>query len=129
MLLANVDKHLREIEGFIHFSWWVHPNDPGWFNEISIWTSKEATEEWHANGYHKYLKQWGMSGVGIENMITNWECVESKLMRICPVCGTPTAKEFELKDEVSVRKVACSECGFDFPRLGSTPDNFALFRD
>jgi hypothetical protein len=25
MLLANVAEHLRKIEGFVHFTWWVHP--------------------------------------------------------------------------------------------------------
>ena len=129
MFLANVAEHLRKIEGFVHFTWWVHPNDPTWFNEISIWTSKEATEEWHQNGYHKYLKKWGGSGVGIENVITNWECVEAKIMRLCPLCGHGSAEHFDLKDETAVRKAPCPECGFKFPRLASTPDNFALFRE
>ena len=129
MLLTNVDEHLRAIDGFIHFTWWVHPNDPTWFNEISIWSSKEATEVWHSHGYHKYLKQWAKSGGAIENMITNWECVESRMMRICPLCGHPSAEAFKLEDEVAVRKAACSGCGFKFPSLDSTPDNLALFCD
>ena len=95
MLLSNVDEHLKKLDGFVHLTWWAHPEDPNWFNEISIWTSKEATDAWHANGYHKYLKQWGVSGPAIENMVTNWECVESKIMRVCPVCGQARGESFD----------------------------------
>jgi len=38
MLFANVKDHLSKIDGFINLTWWVHPEDATWFNEISIWT-------------------------------------------------------------------------------------------
>ena len=129
MLLSNVDEHLKKLDGFVHLTWWAHPEDPNWFNEISIWTSKESTDAWHANGYQKYLTQWGVSGPAIENMVTNWECVESKIMRVCPVCGQASGESFDLKDQAAALTAACGGCGFRFPRLESTPSNFALFRD
>lgn len=129
MLFSNVGEHLKKIDGFVHLTWWAHPEDPNWFNEISIWTSKEATQEWHDNGYHKYLKKWGLTGVAIENVITNWECVESKIMRLCPVCNHGYGGAFELKDQAATLETACPQCGFRFPRLQNTRSNFALLRE
>jgi heme-degrading monooxygenase HmoA len=31
---------------------------PGWYNEVSFWTSKEALQDWHMNTYHKHAKEW-----------------------------------------------------------------------
>ena len=52
MLFANIGEHLKQLDGFVYSTWWEHPDDSAWLNEISIWISKEATEEWHNNGYH-----------------------------------------------------------------------------
>lgn len=125
MLFAQVGRYLTQLEGFVSLTWWVHPEDPTWFNEISIWTSKEATEQWHQNGFHKNLKQWGLSGPIIEDVVTNWVCVESKIMRKCPVCGKGARWDFDLKEELKNKAIAC-ECGFIFPYLERTPSNFAL---
>lgn len=53
MLFADVRRHLKPLPGFLHLTWWVHPDDPTWFNEVSFWTSKEALEDWHMTIYHK----------------------------------------------------------------------------
>lgn len=71
----------------------------------------------------------GLSGPIIEDIVTNWTLEESKLMRLCPVCGHGTRESFDLKDEMAVKKAECPNCGFPFPYLDSTPDNFALFKD
>src|SRR6516165_6214442 len=42
VLFADVRRHLKPLPGFLHLTWWVHPDDPTWFNEVSFWTSKEA---------------------------------------------------------------------------------------
>lgn len=128
MLFKNVQQHLRKLDGFIHLTWWEHPDDPAWFNEVSIWTSKEATNAWHTNGYHQYLKQWGLSGPIIEDIVTNWECVESKIMRLCPVCGEGLRENFDLRDEVTTKTIPCSKCGFVYPCLENTASSFATFR-
>lgn len=128
MLFRNVRKHLKQLDGFIHLTWWEHPDDPTWFNEVSIWSSKDATAAWHNNGYHKYLKQWGLSGPIIEDIVTNWECVESKIMRLCPVCNEGSRENFDLKDEVATKAAPCGKCGFEFPQLGDTDSAFATFR-
>ena len=129
MLFANVAEHLNELDGFIHLTWWEHPDDPNWFNEVSIWRDKAATAQWHNNGYHKYLKKWGLSGPIIEDIVTNWECVESKIMRLCPACQHGTREDFDLKDEQGTKAESCPQCGFKYPQLTTTRSNFAVFKD
>jgi heme-degrading monooxygenase HmoA len=128
MLFRNVGRHLKQLEGFVHLTWWQHPDDPTWFNEISIWTSKQATEQWHNNGYHKYLKSWGLSGPIIEDIVTNWECLESKIMRLCPVCRAGARETFDLKEESRAKARCCAQCGFEFPQIADTASSFAVFR-
>ena len=53
VLFADVRRHLKPLPGFLHLTWWVHPDYPTWFNEVSFWTSKEALEDWHMTIYHK----------------------------------------------------------------------------
>ena len=57
VLFADVRRHLKPLPGFLHLTWWVHPDDPTWFNEVSFWTSKEALEDWHMSIYHKHPKR------------------------------------------------------------------------
>jgi heme-degrading monooxygenase HmoA len=57
-IFADVRHHLKTLPGFLHLTFWVHPEDPGWYNEISLWTSKEALQDWHMNTYHKHAKEW-----------------------------------------------------------------------
>src|SRR6202021_604293 len=54
VVFADTRNHLMGLPGFIHLTWWEHPDDPGWFNECSLWASKEALTDWHMNTYHKY---------------------------------------------------------------------------
>jgi hypothetical protein len=42
----------------MHLTWWVHPDDPTWYNEVSFWASKEPLTDWHMNIYHKNAKEW-----------------------------------------------------------------------
>jgi len=48
-IFADVRHHLKTMPGFLHLTFWVHPEDPGWYNEISLWTSKEALQDLHMN--------------------------------------------------------------------------------
>ena len=57
LVFGEVRTQLKKLPGFMHLTWWVHPQDPGWYNEISIWTSLEALKEWHMNTYHKNAKE------------------------------------------------------------------------
>ena len=127
-LWKTVDQHLKTVPGFISLTWWVHPDDPELFNEISIWESKESTEAWHMNGYHKKLKEGGFSGTIVEDMVANWESVGAHMLRKCPLCGTPMRKPFELRDEIAVKTTPC-ECGYTFPYLPSQPSNFAYYAE
>ncbi len=38
-VFADVRNHLPRFPGFMHLTWWLHPDDPAWYNEVSFWTS------------------------------------------------------------------------------------------
>ena len=83
--------HLKTLPGFLHLTWWVHPQDPAWYNEISFWTSFEALKDWHMNTYHKHAKAWAVrSGAIMEDIITNFELKNTRLIRVCPCCAQIT---------------------------------------
>ena len=58
IVFADVRHHLKTLPGFLHLTWWTHPQDPTWHNEVSFWTSYEALNDWHMNAYHKHAKEW-----------------------------------------------------------------------
>jgi hypothetical protein len=42
VVFADARRHLKTLPGFLHLTWWIHPDKPGWHNEVSLWTSFEA---------------------------------------------------------------------------------------
>ena len=73
LLFGETRNQLKTLPGFLHLTWWVHPKDPTWFNEVSMWTSFEALKDWHMNTYHKAAKEWAVrSGAIMEDIITNF---------------------------------------------------------
>ena len=42
-LFAGTRDHLKKLPGFLHLTWWVHADDPCWFNEVSMWTSETSS--------------------------------------------------------------------------------------
>ena len=129
VLFADTRNHLKPLPGFLHLTWWVHPEDPTWFNEISLWTSKEALEDWHANTYHKHAKAWAARGAIMEDIITNFELVSTRLLRVCPVCGLVEDHAFALEREQQALAVPCSQCQFHFPVMPETVSSMAVFKD
>jgi Zn ribbon nucleic-acid-binding protein len=111
-------------------TWWVHPKDPSWYNEISLWTSFEALKDWHMNTYHKQAKAWAVrSGAIMEDIITNFELKSTRLIRVCPCCALISDKAYDLHQEQQVLAEACAKCGFQFPVMPETPDSTAVFKD
>jgi heme-degrading monooxygenase HmoA len=129
VLFADTRHHLMKLPGFIHLTWWQHPDDPGWFNECSIWASKEALYEWHLVTYHKHAKAWAANGAIMEDIITNFELVGTRLLRVCPVCGELQDKPYDLGSEQAVLREQCPTCDFHFPYLTEQPTSFAVFKD
>src|SRR6516164_3300562 len=87
LVFAGVRHHLKSLPGFLHLTWWTHPDDPTWHNEVSFWTSFEALKDWHMNTYHKHAKQWAVrTGAIIEDIIVNFELKSTRLIRVCPCC-------------------------------------------
>jgi heme-degrading monooxygenase HmoA len=129
LVFADTRHHLMELPGFIHLTWWEHPDDRGWFNECSFWASKEALRDWHMNTYHKYAKMWAANGAIMEDIINNFELVSTRLLRICPCCGELQDKEYDLGAEQAVLREQCPKCTFHFPVLTEQPSSFAVFKD
>ena len=130
LLFGEVRRQLKTLPGFLHLTWWVHPQDPHWYNEVSLWTSMEALRDWHMNGYHKQAKQWAVrSGAIMEDIITNFELKNTRLIRVCPCCANITDKPYDLHCEQAVLAQPCEKCGFQFPMMHETTDSTAVFQD
>jgi heme-degrading monooxygenase HmoA len=129
-VFADVRNHLKSLPGFLHLTWWIHPRDPSWHNEVSFWTSFDALKDWHMNPYHKSAKEWAVrSGAIMEDIITNFELTTTRLLRICPCCGQGQDKSYALEQEQKVLAEPCPKCGFHFPVMPETSDSSAVFKD
>jgi len=129
LVFGNVRHHLMSKPGFLHLTWWTHPDDPNWYNEISMWASKEAVDDWHMDTYHQHAKEWAGGGAIMEDIITNFELVGTRLLRICPTCGHFQDKAYALTQEQAVLHESCPNCGFVFPVLDETEMSTAVFKD
>lgn len=129
VIFADTRKHLMKMPGFLHLTWWVHPEDPTWFNEISFWINRESLKDWHMDTYHKHAKEWASRGAIMEDIITNFELKNTRLLRVCPCCGHLEDKPYELQEEQKVLNETCQKCGFNFPVMSATPSSFAVFKD
>src|SRR6201987_5527885 len=108
IVFADVRHHLKTLPGFLHLTWWTHPQDPTWHNEVSFWTSYEALNDWHMNTYHKHAKEWAVrSGAIMEDIITNFEFKRARLIRVCPTCAHIQDKPFDLHIEQAVLAAPC----------------------
>jgi Zn ribbon nucleic-acid-binding protein len=65
----------------------------------------------------------------MEDIITNFELVGTRLLRVCPVCNKTEDKKYDLAHEQAVLREQCPQCGFHFPVLEETPSSFAVFKD
>jgi heme-degrading monooxygenase HmoA len=130
LVFGEVRTQLKKLPGFMHLTWWVHPQDPTWYNEISIWTSLEALKEWHMNTYHKNAKEWAVrSGAIMEDIITNFEFKNARLIRVCPCCANITDQPYALECEQKVLAQPCPKCSFTFPVMPEAADSTAVFKD
>ena len=71
--------------------------------------------DWHTDTYHKHAKEWAANGAIMADIITNFELRTTRLLRICPTCGTLQDKEHDLASEQKVLSESCPNCGFNFP--------------
>jgi heme-degrading monooxygenase HmoA len=129
LVFSDVKNHLKKHPGFLHLTWWDHPDDPCWFNEVSFWTSKEALNSWHMDTYHKHAKEWAARGAIMEDIITNFELTSTRLLRVCPCCGEFNDRAYELAREQFELSKPCPKCGFHFPVMAETPNSTAVFQD
>lgn len=129
VVFADTRHHLMKLPGFMHLTWWEHPDDPTWFNECSFWANKDSLYDWHTNDYHKRAKAWAANGAIMEDIITNFELSGTRLLRICPCCNLVQDKVYHLEEEQAVLREVCPECGFHFPYLTEKPSSFAVFKD
>lgn len=130
IIFADVRHHLKKLPGFLHLTWWIHNDDPCWYNEISLWTSFDALKDWHMNTYHKHAKEWAVrSGAIMEDIITNFEFKNARLIRVCPNCAHIQDKPYELNKEQEALSQPCPKCEFTFPVMPETNNSTAVFKD
>jgi heme-degrading monooxygenase HmoA len=129
LVFADVRNHLKKHPGFLHLTWWNHPDDANWFNEVSFWTSREALNSWHQDTYHKHAKEWAARGAIMEDIITNFELTSTRLLRVCPCCGDFKDGPYDLAQEQKALSVPCQKCGFNFPMLPETAGSTAVYQD
>ncbi|KAM0210821.1 hypothetical protein ACHAQD_010558 [Fusarium lateritium] len=65
----------------------------------------------------------------MEDIITNFELIGTRLIRVYPVCNKAEDKKYDLAQEQAVLHEVCPQCGFHFPVLEETPSSFAVFKD
>jgi heme-degrading monooxygenase HmoA len=118
----DVRRHLMTKPGFLHLTWWEHPDEPGWYNEVSMWASKEALNDWHMDTYHKHAKEWASNGAIMEDIINNFELVGTR-------CGKFEDNVYELEYEQKTLSQPCPVCGFNFPVATETPTSTSVFKD
>jgi heme-degrading monooxygenase HmoA len=130
MVFADVRHKLKKLPGFLHLTWWVHPEDPSWYNEVSFWTSFEALKDWHMDTYHKHAKEWAVrTGAIMEDIITNFEYKNARLIRVCPACAHISDKAYDVAMEQAALAEPCPQCGFNFPIMPETASSTAVFKD
>jgi heme-degrading monooxygenase HmoA len=130
VVFADVRRHLMTLPGFLHLTWWTHPDDPTWHNEVSFWTSFEALKDWHLNVYHKNAKEWAVrTGAIMEDIITNFEFKNARLIRVCPCCSHISDQAYDLDKEQTVLMQPCPTCGYHFPTMSETKSSTAVFKD
>jgi heme-degrading monooxygenase HmoA len=130
VVFSDVRRHLMDLPGFLHLTWWVHTDDGTWFNEVSFWSSFESLRDWHHSTYHKHAKAWAVrTGAITEDIITNFTFVNGRLLRVCPTCAHISDAPYDLHEEQAVLAKPCSKCGYQFPVLPNTKTSTALFKD
>jgi Zn ribbon nucleic-acid-binding protein len=82
------------------------------------------------NTYHKHAKEWAVrSGAIMEDIITNFEFKNARLIRVCPTCAHISDTPYDLHQERAVLAQPCSQCGYHFPIMPETSDSTAVFKD
>jgi Zn ribbon nucleic-acid-binding protein len=65
----------------------------------------------------------------MEDIITNFELKNTRLIRVCPCCATVKDESYDLHQEQQVLAMPCPKCNFHFPTMPETPDSTAVFKD
>jgi hypothetical protein len=65
----------------------------------------------------------------MEDIITNFELKNTRLIRVCPCCALISDEAYELHQEQCVLAKPCPKCGFHFPVMPETSDSTAVFKD
>jgi hypothetical protein len=65
----------------------------------------------------------------MEDIITNFELKNTRLIRVCPCCALISDEAYELHREQEALAKACPKCGFHFPVMPGTADSTAVFMD
>ncbi len=128
-VFTDVRHHLMTKPGFIHLTWWEHPDEAGWYNEISIWASPRrpsTTGTWtRTTSTPRSGRPTGRSW----RTSSPFELTATRLLRICPTCGTLQDKAYDMAAEQKVLAEPCPKCGFNFPVAKESENSTAVFKD
>ena len=101
-VFSNVRHHLMSKPG-LHPSHVVGaPRRARLVQRSQLLDQQGGLNDWHMDTYHKHAKEWAANGAIMEDIITNFEFVATRLLRICPTCGTLQDKAYELPAEQNV---------------------------
>ncbi|KAM0316630.1 hypothetical protein ACHAPQ_011250 [Fusarium lateritium] len=81
---------------------------------MPIYLSMQRVRFSSPDAYEKFK---AANGVIIEDIITNFELVGTRLIRVCPICNKAEDKKYNLAKEQAVLL------------LKKTPSSFAVFKD
>lgn len=80
--------------------------------------------------YHKHAKEWAVrTGAIMEDIITNFEFKNARLIRVCPACAHISDASYELSMEQEALAKPCPKCGFIFPVMAEAKNSTAVFKD
>ena len=65
----------------------------------------------------------------MEDIITNFEHKNARLIRVCPTCAHIQDRPYDLHQEQAVLAEPCPRCGYHFPVMGETRESTAVFKD
>ena len=129
-VFTDVRHHLMTKPGFVHLTWWEHPDEPGWYNEISMWASKEAVERL-AHGHVPQARQ----GVGGQRRHHGGHHHQLRARRRPGCCASARraarsrTSAYDLAAEQKTLGEPCPKCGFNFPVAKETANSTSVFKD
>ncbi|KAM0187804.1 hypothetical protein ACHAPI_010955 [Fusarium lateritium] len=93
---------------------------------MPIYLSMQRVRFSSLDAYEKFK---ATNGIIIEDIITNFKLVGTRLIRVCPIYNKAEDKKYNLAEEQAVLRKTYPQYGYYFLVLEKTPSSFAVFKD